>query len=149
MPSEQSDVTIRFLNIFHYLIESQMVSSSSDFAKRIGVSSSMMNEISKGRSNVGLSAIQNTVKTFPHISTTWILTGDGEMLNKNKNYSEMDGINNTLSEPGEQYNAERKIEELDYLISVQKRLIQSLEKEVQELNTKSRHTKVTYGEKQQ
>lgn len=39
----------------------------------------MMTEISKGRSNVGISAIQNIVKHFS-ISAEWLLTGAGNMF---------------------------------------------------------------------
>lgn len=39
----------------------------------------MITEISKGRSNVGVSVLQNTVLNFG-VSATWLLVGTGEMF---------------------------------------------------------------------
>lgn len=55
------------------------VSDKRDFAIKIGISPSMVTEISKGRSNVGTLAIQNIVSIFD-INADWLLTGRGEML---------------------------------------------------------------------
>lgn len=74
-----SDVTQRFMLAFGFLQESGKISSAYEFAKLIGISTSMMTEISKGRSNVGITAIQNTVRVF-RISAEWLLAGEGEML---------------------------------------------------------------------
>lgn len=74
-----SDVTQRFMLAFGFLQESGKISSAYEFAKLIGISTSMMTEISKGRSNVGITAIQNAVRVF-RISAEWLLAGEGEML---------------------------------------------------------------------
>ncbi len=74
-----SDITNRFIETYSCLIEMGQVSDKKEFAQTIGISSSMMTEISKGRSNVGMSAIQNIVKYFS-VSAEWLLTGAGNMF---------------------------------------------------------------------
>lgn len=74
-----SDVTQRFTLAFNFLRRRGEISSAYEFAKLVGISTSMMTEISKGRSNVGITAIQNAVKVF-RVSAEWLLTGEGEML---------------------------------------------------------------------
>lgn len=78
-----NELSSRFLKVLKYLIEEHEVSDNKDFASKISVSTSMITEISKGRSNVGLSAIQNTVLRFP-INSDWLLTGRGSMLRDNQ-----------------------------------------------------------------
>jgi len=73
-----NDVRERFMQVYYHLLSEGLVSGYKDFASKIGVSTSMITEISKGRSNVGVSAIQNTVITFS-INANWLLTGNGYM----------------------------------------------------------------------
>lgn len=77
-----NELSIRFLEVLNYLTKEGLVSDNKDFASKISVSTSMITEISKGRSNVGLIAIQNTVLNFP-VNSDWILTGKGSMLRTN------------------------------------------------------------------
>lgn len=74
-----NDVTLRFIEAYTHLIESGKITDKKEFAQKLGISTSMMTEISKGRSNVGITAIQNIVKYFS-ISSTWLLTGEGTMI---------------------------------------------------------------------
>ena len=74
-----NEVSKRFLEAYEYLKETKKVSSLSEFAKAIGISTSMMTEIYKQRSNVGLKAIQNTVNEFKEFNSEWFLTGKGKM----------------------------------------------------------------------
>jgi len=74
-----NEVTHRFIETYNYLIKTGQISDKKEFAQIIGVSSSMMTEISKGRSNVGMSSIQNIVKNFS-VSAEWLLTGAGDMF---------------------------------------------------------------------
>lgn len=76
-------VSDRFIEAFNKLLEAGKVSDQKDFSIQIGISSSMFTEISKGRSNVGMKAIQNIVLLFG-ISSDWLLTGKGEMLKSTK-----------------------------------------------------------------
>lgn len=74
-----NDLSSRFIEVVQYLTKNRIVSGNKDFASKIGVSNSMITEIFKGRSNVGVSAIQNTVLLFS-IDANWLLTGRGSML---------------------------------------------------------------------
>lgn len=76
-----NDITIRFLDTYNYLLSVKKITSSKDFADKIEISSSLMTEIIKGRSNAGINPIQKTVIEFPEINAEWLLTGTGEMLN--------------------------------------------------------------------
>lgn len=82
-----NELSVRFLRVLKYLIEEEYISDNKDFASKISVSTSMITEISKGRSNVGLTAIQNTVLLFP-IDSDWLLTGRGSMLRSIKSTDE-------------------------------------------------------------
>lgn len=69
-----NDVTKRFIEVYNRLITEKKVNGAKDFAKSIGVSTSMMTEISKGRSNVGVTALQNIVLLY-EVDSHWLLTG--------------------------------------------------------------------------
>lgn len=84
-----NDITNRFIEAYNTLVDSGQTSDKKDFADRIGVSSSMITEISKGRSNVGVLAIQNIVSVFS-VSSDWLLTGKGSMF---KDGGQSDSIN--------------------------------------------------------
>jgi len=59
------------------LKEDGLISDKKDFAQRIGISASLVTEVSKGRSNVGMQAVQNLVDLFG-LSARWILLGEGD-----------------------------------------------------------------------
>lgn len=77
--SNVKEITQRFMEAYEHLRSADKVSSLSDFADKIGISGSMMTEIKNNRSNVGLKAVQNTVKKFSLINPEWLLTGKGNM----------------------------------------------------------------------
>lgn len=77
-----NSISLRFKEVLEYLVSSKQVSNNKDFAIKIGISSSMITEICKGRSNVGAAALQNIVLSFPSINALWLLTGIGSMLNE-------------------------------------------------------------------
>lgn len=89
-------LSVRFLKVLEYLIEEKYVSDNKDFASKISVSASLITEISKGRSNVGLTAIQNTVLVFP-IDSDWLLTGRGCMLRSSEAGGDVSGSFQTVS----------------------------------------------------
>lgn len=75
----KNEVSARFIEAYEALLRDKKVSDKRDFAAKLGISASMITEISKGRSSVGTTAIQNIVLQFK-INATWLLTGEGEML---------------------------------------------------------------------
>lgn len=85
-----NELSVRFLKVLEFLIDKKYVSDNKDFASKISVSASLITEISKGRSNVGLTAIQNTVLTFP-IDSDWLLTGRGCMFRDSEETGDASG----------------------------------------------------------
>lgn len=77
------ELSSRFIEVIKRLKESGIVSDNKEFAAAIGVSNSMITEIYKGRSNVGMTAIQNTVLQFS-VSADWLITGRGSMFNNDQ-----------------------------------------------------------------
>lgn len=75
----KNEISARFIAAFEALLNRGQVSDRRDFATKIGISASMVTEISKGRSSVGTSAIQNIVSYF-NIDADWLLTGRGGMI---------------------------------------------------------------------
>jgi transcriptional regulator with XRE-family HTH domain len=54
--------------------------TKSDFAKSIDVSPSIMSHISSGRNKVGTEILQKIAIAHKDISLTWLLTGEGKMI---------------------------------------------------------------------
>lgn len=67
------------MKAYEYLVENHLTTDKKAFADSVGISSSLMTEIDKGRSSVGVNAIQNIVLKY-NISSSWLLTGEGTML---------------------------------------------------------------------
>lgn len=78
-----NELSTRFKQAYDYLLSSSLVAGNKDFATKIGVSTSMITEIFKGRSNVGTTALQNIVSVFD-IDANWLLTGVGSMTVANQ-----------------------------------------------------------------
>jgi transcriptional regulator with XRE-family HTH domain len=57
--------------------------SASKFADVIGVQRSSMSHILSGRNNPSLDFIQKVMRSFPHVSGDWLISGRGE-LTKNQ-----------------------------------------------------------------
>jgi len=77
--SAKNEISARFIEAFEALLANGYVSDKRDFAAKLGISASMVTEISKGRSSVGTLSVQNIVSQF-NINADWLLTGRGEML---------------------------------------------------------------------
>lgn len=95
-----NDITTRFLEFYEYLIFEKIIKNKSDFAKKLGVSSSSLTEIWKKRSNIGANIIQNTVSTFNFINSEWLLTGYGEMLKNGGNVNQNIGTGANIIQNG-------------------------------------------------
>ena len=74
-----NDITTRFLNTVSWLIKNKIVQDKKAFAQNVCISTSMMTEITKGRSNVGVIPLQNIVIKYG-VSGDWLLTGEGSMI---------------------------------------------------------------------
>ena len=74
-----NDITARFLSTVTWLITEKKAQDKKDIAVKLGISTSLMTEITKGRSNVGVIPLQNIVLKYD-VSADWLLTGEGAML---------------------------------------------------------------------
>lgn len=77
--SDKKDISSRFIEVLNELLKRGFLPDKKAFASSVGCSTSMITEISKGRSNVGVSVLQKTVLNFG-VSATWLLVGTGEMF---------------------------------------------------------------------
>lgn len=80
------DISRRFIKAYELLQEQGKVADKKDFASKMGISASLLTEISKERSNVGARTLQKTVQLFG-ISSEWLLTGNGEPWNNSESGS--------------------------------------------------------------
>ena len=76
---DKKDISNRFIEVLNELLKRGRLPDKKAFASSVGCSTSMITEISKGRSNVGVSILQNTVQNYG-VSATWLLVGTGEMF---------------------------------------------------------------------
>lgn len=74
--SNKQEVSKRFIEAYNILKKGGLINDRRDFAQRIGISASLVTEVAKGRSNVGMQAVQNLVEIFG-FSANWILMGEG------------------------------------------------------------------------
>ena len=92
--SDKKDISSRFIEVLSELLKRGSLPDKKAFALSVGCSTSMITEISKGRSNVGVSVLQNTVQNYG-VSATWLLVGTGEMFVS----EEQETHNNSSAEP--------------------------------------------------
>lgn len=89
-------VNDRFIEFYESLLSRGLVKNAADFAKKVEISTSLMTEIAKKRSNVGLKTIQSTVIYFD-LNVDWLFTGNGSML-KNPELMSEDEIKQHVKE---------------------------------------------------
>ena len=92
--SDKKDISSRFIEVLNELLKRGCLPDKKAFALSVGCSTSMITEISKGRSNVGVSVLQSTVQNYG-VSATWLLVGTGEMFVS----EEQETHNNSSAEP--------------------------------------------------
>lgn len=78
------ELTNRFIDFYNYGIKNDDYKSAAEFCRLTEIKPTMLNEVLKGRSNVGLQIIQNTVYSFEKLNPKWLLTGNGNMLIKDR-----------------------------------------------------------------
>lgn len=93
------DINNRFLEVYNLLLSSGRIANKGDFAKKLGVSSSIITDITKNRTKPGLTVLRNIVLSFPEINTEWLISGVGEIqknIKKNAytpyDYDDIDSI---------------------------------------------------------
>lgn len=114
-----NDITIRFLDVYAYLKKELLVHTPKGFSNEINVSTSLITEICKKRTNAGITPIQNLLLRFEQIDGNWLLTGKGSMLKITKEFDNL--------------NFKELAEARSEIIEGLKYKIYSLEKEILEL----------------
>lgn len=61
--------------------------SSSELADSIGVQRSNVTHVLQGRNKPGFLFISKILETYPEINAKWLITGEGNMLDKNQSVS--------------------------------------------------------------
>lgn len=142
-----NELSKRFLEVLEYLIKEKKVADNKSFASQISVSTSMITEISKGRSNVGLTAIQNIVLRFP-ISADWLLTGEGPMLRTDGEPTMSPTPSTDISAPSDTVvlRLMDKIDEKDNIIKEKEAKIDQLQSELRQKSAELAALKAKYHE---
>lgn len=58
--------------------------SQNEFAKRIGISSTLISQITTERNNFGIDILQKIVSIYPEFNYDWLVAGRGKMYYKEK-----------------------------------------------------------------
>jgi hypothetical protein len=74
-----NELNSRFIEFYNYLISQNIVKSGKEFSENTGVSSSLITEITHGRSIAGTKVIQNSVIKY-RLNSDWLFTGNGLMI---------------------------------------------------------------------
>lgn len=117
------------------------ISQISDFEKitiskieqKIGASKGVLYKAIQNNTDIQSKWVVSIVENFPQYSPEWLLTGKGEILKENFNLKNANYLHD---------NVEEKKDDKDYIIEVQKKLIEKLEQEVKELKEQDNKTKV-------
>lgn len=67
--------------LISYLIETRKVFNQTDFANIIGKSKSQLSEMISNKRPISEQTVHIIISKFPEFNRTWLLTGEGEMIN--------------------------------------------------------------------
>lgn len=71
----------RFTEVMNYLISEKLAYNQSDLARILGIGRSQISAIKNGYGDVSKQIVSKMEEAFPMISSDWLLTGNGDMLN--------------------------------------------------------------------
>ncbi len=77
----------RLKELIKFLIANKKVYNQKDFGDKIGKSKTQLSEMLKGTLVISERTVHAIVSAFPELNTEWLLTGEGEMLKKEKKSS--------------------------------------------------------------
>ena len=146
--SNKKDISSRFIEVLNELLKRGCLRDKKAFASSVGCSTSMITEISKGRSNVGVSVLQNTVLNYG-VSATWLLVGTGEMFvndekqkGKTAYYSTaVSGVNENVTEYNNHENPTILSERVSHLKKENEMLTRIIEEKERLINVLLNQTK--------
>ena len=109
----KSTINERFIFLVNYIISEKVAKNKAEIAQILDVKPSKFSEILNKRMNVGIDMIVNICSRFG-ISVEWVLTGNGDMLQKNVSQSiigdnNMQAGKNINSQPNELFLAKIKL----------------------------------------
>lgn len=93
----------------------QLGMNKKTFSESIGVSHTTIGNTIAGISEPRLSMLNAILKKYPNVSSNWLISGEGDMFTVVKNET---GLWQSLKD-----NYEKRIEELQYTIALQKQLL--------------------------
>lgn len=73
------NINKRFIEFYDYLKKEKLINSAKNFAESVEISPSLVTEILKGRTNIGVRIIQYSVLVYG-MNSDWLLTGNGSMF---------------------------------------------------------------------
>lgn len=76
---DKKDINIRFIEAVNYIVSRGLASNKAEVAKTLDISAPKLSEILNYRMNIGTDIAALLCSIYP-ISTSWLLTGQGEML---------------------------------------------------------------------
>ena len=146
--SNKKDISSRFIEVLNELLKRGCLPDKKAFALSVGCSTSMITEISKGRSNVGVSVLQNTVLNYG-VSATWLLVGTGEMFTneekqkgKTAYYSTaVSGVNENMTEYTNPENPTLRSERVAHLTEKNEMLTEMIKEKERLINVLLKTTK--------
>lgn len=80
----ENTINQRLKELIKFLIDNKKVYNQKDFGDKIGKSKTQLSEMLKGTLVISERTVHAIVSAFPELNTEWLLTGEGEMLKKEK-----------------------------------------------------------------
>lgn len=157
--SDPGEISNRFIESLAYLKEKGIVKSNAAVARSLNISTSLITEVSKGRTNIKSDKLLKYSQIY-HINIDWLKTGKGNIILKKYNTTLFED-RNYLAEPGiDSYrnlnkekeiltlkenlkDKEKIIESLNEIINMKNEIINNLKSELS--NYKSEHNNKQAG----
>ncbi len=103
---------------FSELIKHYANGNKKAFADKIGVSATVVeNVVGKRAGNPSFEVVQKIIFAFENLNAVWLIIGEGEMINSAEPAS---------SESSNSISLNKRITELEYVVEIQKKLIDEL-----------------------
>lgn len=118
-------VTERFLELYNELLKREYFKNPADFARQTDLKPSAINEILKGRSNVGLKIIQHTVLKYEDVDLDWWIRGHGSMFKEEYQANIAADYHSTKKNVSPDINLPATVEALHKTIQAQQETIDS------------------------
>ncbi len=149
--SAPQEISNRFIESLSYLKEKGIVKSNAAVARSLNVSTSLITEVAKGRTNIKPDKLLKYSQNY-HVNIDWLKTGEGSMLsNRGECYTPLFNDISFLSDNKTTYKSEKDkeiyrlreslkdkdklIESLNEIINMKNEIINNLKSELDRLST--------------